>query len=360
MITLLAFVIVLGILILIHELGHFLMAKLGGVGVIRFSLGFGPSLLKHRLGETEYQLAAIPLGGYVKMVGEDPEDEENAGFDQSFSFASKPLGIKALIVAAGPIFNLLLAIMIFTAFAWIGIEKPSSAPLIGEVQQGSPAQQAGLKQGDLVVAINGQAISRWEQISATVQKADQTTPLAISVKRGSQTLTLQAHTKPINEKNMFGETVKRSVLGIAHSGLTETERYGFIEGLGYGCQQTWWIIKVTGIAVGKMFDGKVAVRESLGGPIMIADISGQAFRAGAMPFFYTIAIISISLAILNLLPIPVLDGGHLLFFLIEAVTGRPVEGRPREIAQQIGLFLLIMLMVLAFYNDIARLLTGKH
>ena len=359
MITLLAFVIVLGILILIHELGHFILAKLSGVGVIRFSLGFGPTLIKHRLGETEYQVAAIPLGGYVKMVGEDPEDEENAGFDPSFSFAAKPLSTKALIVAAGPIFNLLLAIAIFASFAWIGIETPSTEPLVGVVQQDSPAQQAGILTGDRITSLNGTSISRWEQISQLVQQADPTKPIVITLRRGDQTLRLSAQPKTIGEKNMFGEQVKRSVLGIAHSGLTVTERYGFLAGLGYGCEQTWGVIKITGIAVSKMFDGTVAVRDSLGGPIMIADISGQAFKAGAMPFFFTIAIISVSLAILNLLPIPILDGGHLLFFLIEAITGRPVTGKPREIAQQIGLFLLIMLMVLAFYNDIARLLSGR-
>ncbi|OPZ61065.1 MAG: Metalloprotease MmpA [Deltaproteobacteria bacterium ADurb.Bin510] len=358
MITLLAFIIVLGILILIHELGHFILAKAGGVGVIRFSLGFGPTLVKHRLGETEYQIAAVPLGGYVKMVGEDEDDEENAGFDPGFSFAAKPLRIKAMIVAAGPVFNLLLAIAIFASFAWIGIETPAPDPIVGTVQQGSPAESAGILKGDRITSLNGLKVSRWEQISQFVQQADPAKPLVITLERGGQNLKLTARPKTIAEKNMFGEQVRRSVLGIAHSGQTVTERYGFFGGLGYGCQQTWWVIKITGIAVGKMFDGTVAVRDSLGGPIMIADISGQAFKAGAMPFFYTIAIISVSLAILNLLPIPILDGGHLLFFLIEAITGRPVTGRPREIAQQIGLFLLIMLMVLAFYNDIARLLSG--
>ncbi len=362
MITLLAFIIVLGVLIFFHELGHFIMAKASGVGVITFSLGFGPAIFKKRIGETEYQLAAVPLGGYVKMIGENPEedaDNPEIPYDPQRSFAEKKLGVKALIVAAGPIFNLVLAVLFYAILAWSGLQMLSPEPLVGEVKPDSPAYTAGILAGDRIVSIAGEPITQWEEISARLGQVEADQKIRIAVDRNGTIFDTVLVPQSVTEKNMFGEDVNRLIIGINHSGKTITRTYGPLEGLGYGFSQTWWVIEITGIAIKKMFDGSIELKDSLGGPIMIADVSGQTLKMGIKPFMALIAFISINLGLLNLLPIPILDGGHLLFFLIEAVIGRPVEGRPREIAQQVGLFLLMLLMILAFYNDITRLLTGK-
>ncbi len=357
--TLIAFTIVLGILIFFHELGHFLLAKLSGVSVQAFSLGFGPAIFSKTIGETEYRLAAIPLGGYVKMLGEHPEeDDEAADYDPERSFANKPLYARASIVAAGPIFNLVLAILIFTVIAWSGIETISNEPIADSVQADTPAYTAGIMSGDKFLSINGAPIAEWSDISKQIQAAPKGEPLAIEIERNGTIFNVNPTPAEVTGMNMFGEEIQRLMIGIAPASYTK--RYGFIEGIGYGFEQTWWVVEITGQGVKMMIDGRVSVQDSLGGPIMIADMSGQAFKAGATPFFGMIAIISVSLALINLLPIPVLDGGHLFFFLIEAIIRRPLADKPREIAQQIGLFLLIFLMLFAIFNDIMRLIGGAQ
>jgi regulator of sigma E protease len=356
-ITILAFIIVLGILIFFHELGHFLMAKASGVGVLKFSLGFGPALIKKRFGETEYQLAAFPLGGYVKMLGEDPDDKDQlTHIDPEKSFSHKRLGVKAAIVFTGPFFNFLLAVAIYTVVAWVGV--PYLLPVVGGVQKDSPADKAGLLAGDLIQTIEKKQVSAWDDVSKTLQSTVAGKGVEIEVMRDSKVFVLHVTPVVTKGKNIFGEQVTRPMIGVSSGDKTATKRYGPISGIGYGFGQCYKIVELTGIAFGKMIKGTISAKESLGGPILIAQVSGQTFRAGLLPFVSLIAFISINLAIINLLPIPVLDGGHLLLFLIEGITGKPVEGKPREIAQQIGLFILIMLMLFAFYNDITRIFKG--
>lgn len=356
-ITILSFTIVLGVLIFFHELGHFLVAKTNKVGVLVFSLGFGPAIIKKRFGETEYRLAAIPLGGYVKMLGEDTtEDEDITHIDPSRSFSRKTLKAKAAIVAAGPIFNLILAVMIYTVIAWT-VAMPVLLNSIDTVKPHFPAYEAGMIKGDRIISIAGRDIIGWEDISESIQGLDTSKGSEFVIIRKGQKHILHIKPETIQTKNLFGEEIQRKIIGISPE--TKAERMGVIEGMGYGISQTCMIIKLTGQGFAKIIDGSIDIKESLGGPIMIADISGQTFRSGMLPFFSLIAFISINLGLINLLPIPVLDGGHLLFFLIEAIIGRPVEGRPREIAQQIGIFLLMLLMLFAFYNDIARLIANQ-
>jgi regulator of sigma E protease len=357
MITILAFIIVLGILIFFHELGHFIMAKANGVGVLKFSLGFGPALIKKRIGETEYQIAAFPLGGYVKMLGEDPDERDRlTHIDPKKSFSHKRLGAKGAIVFAGPFSNFLLAVVIYTSISWVGV--PYLLPIVGDVQKGSPADMSGLLPGDMVQTINKKQVSAWEDVSSTLQSSTPGKSVEIEIMRDSKVFVL--HVTPImtKGKNLFGEQISRPMIGISSGDKTAVKRYGPISGIGYGFKQCYKIIELTGIAFSKMIKGSISVKDSLGGPIMIAQVSGQTFKAGLLPFVSLIAFISINLAIINLLPIPVLDGGYLLLFLIEAISGKPVEGRPREVAQQIGLFILIMLMLFAFYNDITRIFKG--
>jgi regulator of sigma E protease len=345
-----ALVIVLGVLIFFHELGHFLVARLLGVGVETFSLGFGPKMIGKKIGITDYRISAIPLGGYVKMVGEQPDADLDPA-DIPLSFTHKNVFKRILIVAAGPFFNILLALIIFYGIFQISgmlILKPS----IGEVNEGTPAYRTGLKKGDLVVSIDGVKILSWEDMAKMITTSKGKT-LSISVIRSNSMRVVDVTPEPKIFKNIFNEDIERYVIGVTASGDFFTKDLNVFQALSQSFIQTYQITALTIKGVVKLFQGTVSPK-TLGGPIMIAQMAGQEARAGAVNFIFFIALISINLAILNFLPIPVLDGGHLLFFFVEAVTGRPVSIKIREIAQQAGIFVLILLMIYVFYNDIAR------
>lgn len=346
-----AFIIVLGILIFFHELGHFLVARFFKVGVERFSLGFGPRLIGKKVGITEYLISAIPLGGYVKMVGEEP-DSIIAPDVIPLSFTHKHVFKRILIVAAGPIFNLLLAVIIF-----FGIFQASGVyilqPAIGKVEAGSPAQKGGLKKGDLIVAIDRKDMESWDEMSEVI-KGSNGNPMTFSVDRNGELFVTEIRPKIITGKNIFGEDQQRYVIGITASGDFLTKDLNPFQAVGESVIQTYRIAKLTIVSIIKLIQGTVSTK-TLGGPIMIAEMAGQQAKEGIVSLVFFIALLSINLAVLNFLPIPVLDGGHLLFFFIEAVFRRPVNTRMREIAQQVGIFILILLMAFVFYNDISRI-----
>lgn len=349
-VSIFSLIIVLGVLIFFHELGHFLVARLLGVGVEKFSLGFGPKLIGKKLGITEYQISAIPLGGYVKMVGESPDSELDPS-DIPISFTHKHVLKRILIVAAGPFFNILLAVIIFFGIFQISgllILKPG----IGDVNEGSPAYVAGLKKNDLVVSIDGVDISSWEDMANAIM-ASKGKMLAISVLRGDTVLTKNVTPEVKKIKNIFNEDVDRYVIGITASGEIFKKDLNFFQAVSESISQTYQITALTIKGIVKLFQGTVSPK-TLGGPIMIAQMAGQQAKEGMVNLIFFIALISINLAILNFLPIPVLDGGHLLFFFIEAIKGSPVSVKVREISQQAGIFVLILLMIYVFYNDIAR------
>ena len=349
-VSIFSLIIVLGVLIFFHELGHFLVARLLGVGVEKFSLGFGPKLIGKKIGITEYQISAIPLGGYVKMVGESPDSELDPS-EIPISFTHKHVLKRILIVAAGPFFNILLALIIFFGIFQISgllILKPG----IGNVDEGSPAYIAGLKKNDLVVSIDGVDISSWEDMANTIMASKGKT-LAVSVLRGDTVLTKNVTPEVKKVKNLFNEDVERYVIGVTASGEVFKKDLNFFQAVSESVNQTYQITALTIKGVVKLFQGTVSPK-TLGGPIMIAQIAGQQAKEGVVNLIFFIALISINLAILNFLPIPVLDGGHLLFFFIEAVKGSPVSVKVREISQQAGIFVLILLMIYVFYNDIAR------
>ncbi|MDY6905048.1 MAG: RIP metalloprotease RseP [Thermodesulfobacteriota bacterium] len=354
MTSIIALVVVLGILIFFHEFGHFLMARLFGVGVERFSLGFGPRVTGFKRGITDYRLSAIPLGGYVKMVGEEP-GEEISEADKPFAFTQKSVMRRFIIVAAGPVFNFLLAIMIFYGlFQFYG--ESVMLPVIGEMTESSAAAKAGLKPGDRILAINDTVVDSWDQMAERIKKSEGKT-LHLSIKREGQIITLNVAPKVSQTKNLFGETVERYMLGIAPAVTAENIVHKDLSppvALGKSVSQTFEIIRLTVIGVGKMITGTVSVRENVGGPIWIAQMAGEQARLGIASLMAFMAFISISLAIINILPIPVLDGGHLLFFTIEGIRGKPVSLKAREMAQQFGLFVLVFLMILVIYNDILR------
>ncbi|MFW6296868.1 MAG: RIP metalloprotease RseP [Desulfosalsimonas sp.] len=348
-------VIVLGVLIFFHELGHFLVAKAFGVGVERFSLGFGPKLASKKVGRTEYRLSALPLGGYVKMVGEEPDAEVDPE-DIDYSFNHKPVYQRMLIVAAGPFFNFFLCIVIFfVLFSTIGVLDLK--PVIGEVKQDSPAAEAGIESDDRIVAIEGQKIESWQDMAEIVSES-RGREIVFTVERDGTRKDMTIAPQEETVEDIFGEERQRYIIGITAAGETRRVHFNPVEAMGESLVRTWLIIKLTVVSVVKLIQGALSL-DTLGGPIMIAQMAGEQVEHGAISLLSFIALVSVNLGILNLLPVPVLDGGHLVFFSIEAVKGRPVSLKSREIAQQIGIFLLVMLMVFVFYNDIMRLLTAE-
>jgi len=448
LVMVLRFIIVIGVLILVHELGHFAVARLTGVGVERFSIGFGPVLLRWRGKETEYCLSLIPMGGYVKMMGEENpiEGGEALPYDPAKAFALKALWARFLIVFAGPGMNFVLAVVIFTlVFATFG--RPVWPAVVGRVADGSPAAAAGLKTGDIGVEVDGRPVMYWEDLERTLGESGGR-PLAVRVKRGNaeQTVTITPRRKTTTDP-IFGErrevwdigagpqlipqissvlpdspaqqaglqaadvvlavagqpvytpedlveairtrpgqplpiTVERdgkvlsltvtpravtekspttgqeTTLGKIDAGIATKsvrfEPYGPLASVQHGVVRTWDVTMLTLKGFWKLVSRQID-SSNIGGPIQIATEAGRQAKEGLGPLAIFTAFISVNLAVLNLLPVPMLDGGHLFFFLIEAVLGRPLSLKKREAAQQLGFVLLMLLMVYALWNDLNRL-----
>jgi regulator of sigma E protease len=349
-------IIALGALIFIHELGHFIFAKTFRVGVEKFSLGFGPKLFGKKVGDTEYLISALPLGGYVKMVGEGEGDDFVIGdADRERSFAEKAPLKRIAIVAAGPVFNLLFAWVLFMVIFLMGV--PSVTTKVGEVMAGKPAARAGVLAGDQITAVNGQAVTRWEDFAKIIAQG-KLAPLAIEVRRGQANLKFTMVPESRTSKNLLGETVTQPIVGVVAAGDSIIEHFPPGEAIQRGSAQCWSVIKLTVLSMVKLIERAIPL-DNIGGPIMIVKMAGQQAAAGGVNFLAFVALLSVNLGVLNLLPVPILDGGHLAFFVIELLIGRPVSKKTREIAQQVGLVLLISLMMLAFYNDIARMFMGK-
>lgn len=350
MISLISVIILLGILIFAHELGHFLAARIGGVGVLKFSLGFGPKIFGKKIGETEYVLSWIPLGGFVKLLGESDSDVL-APEDEKRSFLKQPVWKKMLIVLAGPVFNFLLAILIFIIVFMYGI--PTLTPEIGEVQKESAAYAAGLVNGDKIVFIDGKNIRRWDDIRLLIAEG-KGKEAEIVVNRGTDRKVFLIKPRLSKSKNMFGEEIPAYLLGISPAGKFVTERKNPLQAAVSACDKTWEISKLTVLAVVKMIEGTVSPR-TLGGPIFIAQVAGAQVKEGIIPFILFMALLSINLGVINLFPIPVLDGGHIMFYAIEMITRREINMKVRELAQQIGFAILVMLMIFVIFIDIERM-----
>lgn len=348
-------VIVLGFLIVFHEFGHFIVARRCGVGVLKFSVGFGPKVIGTQIGATEYVISAIPLGGFVKMVGEDP-DEEVAEADRDLAFNLKPLWKRSAIVLAGPLANIFLAFIAFAAvFAFYGAQVPSDAAYIGGLRPDMPAAAAGVQPGDKVVALDGTPIGTWDELAERIRASGGAT-LQMTVERAGASLTVAVTPKSQPDINIFGEEVGTAYLIGIERGFEQRD-VGAFEAVQLGASQTLWWMKTLAMSVVKMVQGRIPA-DQIGGPIMIVQAAGEQAERGLESLLHFMAIVSINLGILNLLPIPILDGGHLFFFALEGILRRPLNVRHREIAQQVGLALLITLMAFAFYNDISRNLEG--
>lgn len=438
------FVVVIGVLILIHELGHFIVARRMGVGVERFSIGFGPVLLRWRGKETEYCLSAVPLGGYVKMMGEEnPLEGEGSGVvDPAKSFSLKPLAARFLIVFAGPGMNFVLAAVIFAALFMV-VGRPVLPSTVGPIRDGGPAAKAGLRGGDRITAVDVTPVASWEDLLGAIQagggetrqitfvregrehraaltpartkvrdffgderdlwdigarpfpvKIGEVVPgeaaskaglragdivvaldgaqvlsfdelaeqiqkragkaTELTLERAGQPLTVTVVPQPVKERRLSGEEVKVGRIGIKPAPVVIAyARSNPIVAVGQGALKTGEVTVVTVVGLWKIVTGRLSA-SNIGGPIQIAQVAAEQARHGLGSLAFLTAAISVNLAVLNLLPVPMLDGGHLFFFVIEAVRGRPLSLRKREVAQQVGFFLLLLLMVFAVYNDLSR------
>lgn len=363
--SLLPFLFVLTIVVFFHELGHFLVARLCGVRVLVFSVGFGPELIgfNDRHG-TRWKISAIPLGGYVKFFGDEgaastPDTETVAAMtagERRVSFHHQSVARRSAIVAAGPIANFLLAIVIFAAiFVFYG--KPSTTARVDSVQPDSAAAAAGFVTGDVVVAIDGRKIETFAEMQRVVSiSAGQT--LEITVNRGGAPVILKAKPALREVKDNFGNVHRIGVLGITRSmgaGDAQLEKVPAVKALWLGTEETWFVIERTLSYLGGVIIGREAA-DQLGGPIRIAQVSGQVATAGFVALIHLAAVLSVSIGLLNLFPIPLLDGGHLLFYAIEAARGRPLSERAQEMGFRFGLAVVLMLMIFATFNDIIHLI----
>ena len=361
---LIPFLFVLCLVVFFHELGHFLVGRWCGVRILVFSIGFGPELVgfDDRYG-TRWKIAAIPLGGYVKFFGDDgvastPDLPRLAGMDEAEkaqSFIGQSVAKRAAIVAAGPMANFLLAIVIFASiFALYG--KQSMSARVDTVQADSAAAAAGFQSGDLVLAINGKTIADFADMQRVVSESAGES-LKITVDRKGAQLVLGATPALKEIKDNFGNVHRIGILGITRSMAAEDLKFQPVsppQAVVLGVQETWFVIDRTLSYIGGVVMGREAA-DQLGGPIRIAQMSGQVATIGFVALIHLAAVLSVSIGLINLFPIPLLDGGHLLFYLIETARGRPLSERAQELGFRIGLAIVLMLMIFATFNDIVHL-----
>jgi regulator of sigma E protease len=364
---LIPFLFVLTLVVFFHELGHFLIARWCGIRVLTFSIGFGPELVGFydRYG-TRWKISAVPLGGYVKFLGDENAAsttdhqavEKLSETDKREAFISQKVSSRAAVVAAGPIANFILAIVIFAAiFALFG--KQSTSARVDSVQPASAAAKAGFQAGDMVLSIDGAKIDSFSDMQRVVSESAGVT-LTIEVERGGAHQTIKAVPDLKEMKDGFGNKHRIGVLGISrsmHPGDIKVEQVNPLRAVVMGVQETWFVVDRTISYIGGIFAGREAA-DQLGGPIRIAQVSGQVATAGFVPLLHLAAVLSVSIGLLNLFPIPLLDGGHLLFYFVEAVRGRPLSERAQEFGFRIGLAIVVMLMIFATFNDILRLATS--
>ena len=442
--SIVAAVVIFSVLIIIHEAGHFLMAKRMGVRVLRFSLGYPPRIWGIRRGETDYAIGATPLGGYVRMLGDEvaaePSSETLKGYleeirldlleaakktgwlarsgktgdealkllaelsvgevdpvlgrparaDEALllreiartsgvavavewlaenrpsalieefnlrAFPSQPLRRRFAIVLAGPAANILFAPLMMTVVFMVGV--PIMLPILGTVDPNMPGYVAGLRAGDHILAINGQTTATWDDFSQAVKgSGGQLLKLSVERPQGptNATLAISVKAKLLSTDTIYGDKAAAWIIGVKPSGEERTRRYGPLAAIVHGTAETGQLAMMLAIGIAKIIEGRTPVRQALGGPIMIAQIAGREVHQGFADVAMFMVSISLELGIINLLPVPLLDGGHLLFFAFEGIRGEPLKLRHREIAMQVGLFLLVILMAFVILNDLSRLI----
>lgn len=356
MLTAVSFIFVLGVLIFIHELGHFVVAKKVGIKVHKFSLGFPPNIFSKKVGDTTYCIGLIPLGGYVKMAGEDPSDE-STGADHEFS--SKTVGQRTLVIFAGPFMNYLLAIFLMIGVLYFG-GRPvfdSDRIIVGTVQTDAPADKAGLKEDDVIIAFNGQAVTNFDSLRIRINSKVEE-EIAISwLSDGTDTITASITTKQLLLPRADGGFDTVGIIGFTQKAIGH-ERPSLVGATVEGFVITHVIVRETFKFIKQLVTGQASTK-MIGGPLFIAQQSGKEASKGAANLFFFMALLSVNLAILNVMPIPILDGGHLVFLAIEKIKGSPLSIKVRGIAQQVGMVLLFTLIIFVTYNDILRAFKGQ-
>ncbi|GAB4354520.1 MAG: RIP metalloprotease RseP [Oricola sp.] len=366
--TVLPFLFVLLIVVFVHELGHYLVGRWCGIGASTFSVGFGPELVgfTDRRG-TRWRLSWIPLGGYVKFIGdmnvastrEAIDDSDLTPRQREMAFHNKSVARRAATVFAGPAANFLLAVAIFTMiFSIYG--RTVADPVVSEVVPGSVAEQAGIEPGDRFVSLDGEPVKEFSDVQRYINvRAGE--PVEIVMDRGGKLLTFHVTPKLLEMKDRFGNTMEQGIIGVVNdrqTGGRRVETYGVGESFALAVSESWYVVERTGGYIAGIFAGREKA-DQIGGPIRVAKMSGQVATLGFVALLNLAAILSISIGLLNLLPVPILDGGHLVFYLFEALRGKPVPEQAQEYGYRIGFVLILGLMVFATWNDITMLFRGS-
>jgi regulator of sigma E protease len=353
MISLIIFLFILGILIIVHEFGHFIIAKRLKVKVEKFSLGFGPQLFCKTKNDTQYCINAVPLGGYVKLAGDSIE--EYKGNPDEY-LAKSPLQ-RAKIILFGPLLNYILGILCLWLIFFVGY--PTLTTKIGGLIEGFGAKDAGLQVGDKIVAVDGKKVYYWEDLQKDIQAKKQNINVRLSILRDNKEYTLDVKIKEKQLDDLLGQKHNVGLIGISPADEIVRVRHGFIQSFLLSVNKTWDLTVITYKAIWRMLTGKLSVRESVTGPLGIFYMTSKVVSIGIIAVLHLVAVLSVSLAIFNLLPLPVLDGGHILFLAIEKIRGRPLSLKTERIITQIGLTFIITLAIFVTYNDLLRFFGDK-
>jgi regulator of sigma E protease len=353
MITFLIFILILSTVIIVHEFGHFIIAKRLGVRVEKFSLGFGPHLLKKKKNYTEYCISAVPLGGYVKLAGDSLEEYKG----ESYEYFSQSPGRRFQIVFFGPILNYILGILLFWMIFFAGY--PNFTTKIGGLLDDFGAKQAGLQVGDMITAVDGNPVYFWEELQKAIQSKKTARKVLLSLIRGNQELKVGVSIKEQKIDDPLGQKRNVGLLGITPFDEVITVKHGFLESLGLGIKKTWELTAITYKALWLIITGKLSMQDSITGLPGMYFLTSKVASMGIIAVLHLLAVLSVSLAIFNLLPLPVLDGGHILFLGIEKIRGKTLSIRLERAINQVGVTLILTLAALVTYNDLVRFYGDK-
>lgn len=348
MISFIIFLFILGILVIVHEFGHFIIAKRIGVKVEKFSLGFGPQILSKKKKDTEYSIRVVPLGGYVKLAGDNLEECKG----RSYEYFAQPPGKRFWIIIFGSLMNYILGFLFFWFIFFIGY--PTLTTKVGGLRDGFGAKEAGIQVGDKITAVDGKKVTYWEELQKIIQTKKEATNVRLSILRGNQGYTIDVNIKEEKMDDLLGKKHSVGLLGIAASEEIVKLRHGFFASFLLGLNETWDLTTLTYKAIWRMITGQLSMRESVTGIVGMYVITSKVVSIGIIPLLHLVAVLSVSLSIFNLLPLPVLDGGHILLLGLEKIRGKTLSLKTERIITHIGLTMIVSLAILVTYNDIVR------
>ena len=349
MLSLISFLIVLGVLVLVHEFGHFITAKRLGVRVEKFSIGFGPKLFSVKRGGTEYLISAVPLGGYIKMSGDEPGEKLS---NMKWEFLSRGVFDRFQIIAAGPLLNYILAFLIFSVIFMFG--NPTLTSEIGGFVKDYPAEKQGaLLKGDKITAVDGKGVKYWEDMTEAIRNHGEGV-MKLLVERHGKVLEVEIMPTVRKAKDIFGNNVSVAQIGIIPSQKIEKVRYGFFQAVEMGYKLLMKLTYMTYKALWSVVTGRMSLKDSVSGPIGIFVLTGEFAKLGFIYLLHFIGVLSASLAIFNVLPLPILDGGHIMFLIVEKLRGKPLSVKTQEAIANVGVTLLLLFTAFVVYNDLVR------